>query len=93
MTVCGCDFSALFSLIIIGLIRAGVLVGGTGSIRGGGTPVSRPKGTSPRFAPVDLTLTGGPASNGVRKAFSHDPGRGSLELVVTAGVDVIIGVG
>jgi hypothetical protein len=93
MTVCGCDFSALFSLIMIGFISAGALVGGIGSIRGGGTPVSWPNGTSSRFGPADLALIGGPASNGVRNAFSHDPGRGSVELVVMVGVEVATGVG
>jgi hypothetical protein len=74
-------------------MRVGGLVCWTGSILGGGTPVSRPKGTSSRFAPVDLAPSGGPASNGVRNAFSHDPGLGSLELAATAAADVTTGVG
>src|SRR5438128_9949536 len=69
MTVCGGGLSAPFSVIMIGFMRAGVLVG-RASILGGGTPVSRPKGTSSRFAPVGLALIGGPASSGVRNAFS-----------------------
>src|SRR5260370_8587501 len=85
MIVCGSGFSALFSVIMIGFMRVGGAVCWTGSILGGGTPVSRPKGTSSRFAPADLALIGGPASKGVRNAFSHDPGRGSLELVATPG--------
>lgn len=83
MTVWGCGFSAAFSVIMIVCFGSAVVVGGgTGSILGGGTPVSRPKGTSSRFVPIDLVLMGGPASRGVRNAFSHDPGRGSLELAV-----------
>src|SRR5713101_844660 len=93
MIVCGSGFSGLFSVIMIGLMRVGGAVCWTGSILGGGTPVSRPKGTSSRFAPADLALIGGPASKGVRNAFSHDPGRGSLELVAMAGVVATGGVG
>src|SRR3989442_514262 len=78
MTVRGVGFSVVFSVIMIGFMRAGVLAGGTGSILGGGTPVSRPKGTSSRFAPADLAVIGGPGSRGVRNAFSHDPILGSL---------------
>src|SRR5260370_36862644 len=85
MIGCGSGFSGPFSVIMIGLMIVSGAVCWTGSILGGGTPVSRPKGTSSRFAPVDLALIGGPASRGVRNAFSQDPGRGSLGLVVTAG--------
>src|SRR2546428_11535115 len=92
MTVCGGGLSAPFSVIMIGFMRAGVLVG-RASILGGGTPVSRPKGTSSRFAPVDLALVGGPASRGVRNAFSHDPGRGSVWLGAAVGVVAITGGG
>src|SRR2546427_13034027 len=78
MTVGRCGFSAIFSVImIVGLMGADVLGDGTGSILGGGTPVSRPKGVSSRFAPVALAFIGGPAFCGVRKAFSHAPGPGS----------------
>src|SRR2546428_13399797 len=78
MTVGRCGFSAIFSVImIVGLMGADVLGDGTGSILGGGTPVSRPKGVSSRFAPVALAFIGGPASCGVGKAFSPHPGRGS----------------
>src|SRR6266851_880062 len=93
MIVCGNGFSEPFSVIMIGFMRVGGAVCWTGSILGGGTPVSRPKGTSSRFALADLALIGGPASRGVRNTFSHDPGRGSLELVVaTAGVVATGGV-
>src|SRR2546430_11409506 len=92
MTFCGGGLSAPFSVIMIGFMRAGVLVG-RASILGGGTPVSRPKGTSSRFAPVDLALIGGPASSGVRNAFSHDHGRGSVCLCATGGVVAITAAG
>src|SRR3989442_3222425 len=86
MTVGRCGFSAIFSVImIVGLMGADVLGDGTGSILGGGTPVSRPKGVSSRFAPVDLAFIGGPASSGVRNAFSHHPGRGSMMVGGTGG--------
>src|SRR2546428_3308494 len=79
MTVGRCGFSAIFSVImIVGLMGADVLGDGTGSILGGGTPVSRPKGVSSRFAPVALAFIGGPASSGVLNAFSPDPRRGSV---------------
>src|SRR5260370_36415348 len=93
MIVCGSGFSGLFSVIMIGFMRVSGDVCWTGSILGGGTPVSRPKGTSSRFAPIDLAVIGGPASRGVRNAFSHDPGRGSLGLIATAGVVAAGGVG
>ena len=93
MTVRGVGFSVVFSVIMIGFMRAGVLAGGTGSILGGGTPVSRPKGTSSRFAPADLAVIGGPASRGVRNAFSHDPSRGSLVVGAMVGVVVTTGLG
>jgi len=94
MIVGGDDFSALFSVImIVGFAKAGELVDGTGSILGGGTPVSRPKGVSSRLIAVDLALIGGPASSGVRNAFSHDPGLGSLGLGVTGVVLVMTGLG
>src|SRR2546422_9034574 len=94
MTVGRCGFSAIFSVImIVGLMGADVLGDGTGSILGGGTPVSRPKGVSSRFAPVALAFIGGPASCGVRKAFSPDPGRGAMMGGVTVGVVVRTGLG
>src|SRR3989442_8801131 len=86
MTVGRCGFSAIFSVImIVGLMGADVLGDGTGSILGGGTPVSRPKGVSSRFAPVALAFIGGPASSGGRKPFSPDPGRGSMMVGVKGG--------
>src|SRR2546428_12592852 len=86
MTVGRCGFSAIFSVImIVGLMGADVLGDGTGSILGGGTPVSRPKGVSSRFAPVALAFIGGPASCGVRNRFSPGPGRGPVMGGVTVG--------
>src|SRR5437870_8518860 len=94
MTVGGNDLSELFSVImIIGFEKAGEPVDGTGSILGGGTPVSRSKGTSSRPVAVDRALIGGPASSGVRNAFSQDPGRGSLGLGVVGVVLVMSGLG
>src|SRR2546428_7605414 len=79
MTVGRCGFSAIFSVImIVGLMGADVLGDGTGSILGGGTPVSRPKGVSSRFAPVALAFIGGPGSCGVRKAFFPHPRPGAM---------------
>src|SRR2546426_5577822 len=94
MTVGGNDLSELFSVImIIGFEKAGEPVDGTGSILGGGTPVSRSKGTSSRPVAVDRALIGGPASRGVRNAFSQDPGRGLLGLGGMGGGLVMTGVG
>jgi len=94
MTVGGNDLSELLSVImIIGFEKAGEIVDGTGSILGGGTPVSRSKGTSSRPVVVDRALIGGPASSGVRNAFSQDPGRGSLGLGVMGVVLVMTGLG
>src|SRR5256886_6834471 len=77
MTVGGNDLSELFSVImIIGFEKAGEIVDCTGSILGGGTPVSRSKGTSSRPVAVDRALIGGPASRGVWKPFSPTPRRG-----------------
>jgi hypothetical protein len=47
------------------------------SILGGGMPVSRWKGASEVLG-RGILGAGGPASRGVLKAFSQDPGRGSL---------------
>src|SRR2546430_4201169 len=94
MTVGGNDLSELFSVImIIGFEKAGEIVDCTGSILGGGTPVSRSKGTSSRPVAVDRALIGGAASGGVRNAFFPDPGRGSLGLGVMGGVLVMTGRG
>ena len=56
---------------------AGLEVGFFTSILGGGTPVSRWKGAS-EILELGSLGEGGPASSGVLKAFSQDPGRGSL---------------
>src|SRR2546429_4549524 len=94
MTVGGNDLSELFSVImIIGFEKAGEPVDGTGSILGGGTPVSRSKGTSSRPVAVDRALIGGPASSGGCNAFSPNPGRGSVGLGMTGGVLVMTGPG
>src|SRR5256886_17390005 len=83
MIVGGDDFSALFSVImIVGFAKAGELVDGTGSILGGGTPVSRPQGVSSRLIAVDLALIGGTGFRGGGKAFSPDSGPGSPGLRV-----------
>src|SRR2546429_2769518 len=94
MTVGGNDLSELFSVImIIGFEKAGEIVDCTGSILGGGTPVSRSKGTSSRPVAVDRALIGGPALSGVRNAFFPIPGPGSLGLGGMGGVVVMIGLG
>src|SRR5439155_1195925 len=79
MTVCGGGLSAPFSVIMIGFMRAGVLVG-RASILGGGTPVSRPKGTSSRFAPVDLALIGEPAYE--RGLYSNELDKESSQAIL-----------
>ncbi len=56
---------------------AGLDIVGFASILGGGMPVSRWKGAS-EILGLGSFGGGGPASSGVRKAFSQDPGRGSL---------------
>jgi len=56
---------------------AGLGIVGFASILGGGTPVSCWKGAS-EILGLGIFGGGGPASSGVRKAFSQDPGRGSL---------------
>jgi hypothetical protein len=66
----------VFSEITIGGF-IGVDVGGFTSILGGGMPVSRWKGASEMLG-IGILGAGGPASRGVLKAFSQDPGRGSL---------------
>ena len=43
--------------------------------------------------PVALEVKGGPASSGVRKAFSHEPDRGSLPVGEEVGAGVITGGG
>ena len=48
------------------------------SILGGGMPVSRWKGASEVLG-LGILGEGGPASSGVLKAFSQEPGRGSLD--------------
>lgn len=50
-------------------------------MRGGGMPVSRPNGISSLLIPEPLELIGGPASSGVRNAFSHEPSLGSLDII------------
>jgi len=56
---------------------AGLDMVGFASILGGGMPVSRWKGAS-EILELGSLGEGGPASSGVLKAFSQDPGRGSL---------------
>ena len=58
-------------------------------MRGGGIPVSRMKGIS--SLPVARDVRGGPASNGVRNAFSQEPDRGSPAGAVRAGAGVMTG--
>src|SRR2546430_8279352 len=92
MTVGGNDLSELFSVImIIGFEKAGEPVDGTGSILGGGTPVSRSKGTSSRPVAVDRALIGGASSGGVWNAFSPEPRRGSPGPGVVGAVRVVDG--
>ena len=55
---------------------AGLDMAGFASILGGGMPVSRWKGAS-EILGLGILGGGGPASSGVLKAFSQDPGRGS----------------
>ena len=77
--------SSGFDAIIVGGLED-VIVGeaiGTGmgcfnSILGGAKLGSRPKLASVSFADDDLTVIEGTASRGVLKAFSQDPGRGSV---------------
>ena len=70
--------SELFSPITTGVLAiAGVIDSDFCSILGGGIPDSFPNGISPPIAPDALAVRGGPASSGVRNAFSHEPGRGS----------------
>src|SRR5256885_13642061 len=79
MTVGGNDLSELLSVImIIGFEKAGEIVDGTGSILGGGTPVSRSKGTSSRPVAVDRALIGGASFGGGWKAFFPNPRPGFL---------------
>src|SRR5215467_6236851 len=82
--------SAPLSSITIGGLATEEMFGCIfGSIRGGGMPVSLPKGIcSP--APDIFAVIGGPASKGVRNAFSHDPWRGSVGVGVAG---VMIGGG
>lgn len=64
-----------------GTTNGGIVWGasdGRGSILGGGIPVSRSKGAWEAVGEEILGVAG-PASSGVRKAFSHDPARGSLD--------------
>ena len=86
-------FSEALSLIVIG----GLIIGGKGrplaSIRVRGTPVSCPNGIWSLVVPDALLLTGGPASNGVRNAFSHEPTPGSAADTEGVGILVITGGG
>src|SRR2546428_8298350 len=92
MTVGGNVLSELFSVImIIGFEKAGEPVDGTGSILGGGTPVSRSKGTSSRPVAVDRALIGGAASRGGSNPFSPEPGPGSVGHGVMGGGPVLTG--
>src|SRR5256712_2326490 len=92
MTVGRCGFSAIFSVImIVGLMGADVLGDGTGSILGGGTPVSRPKGVSSRFAPVALAVIGGPPSPRGRNPFPRRCRPGSGQRGVHGGARVDTG--
>src|SRR2546429_7050812 len=87
MTVGGNDLSELFSVImIIGFEKAGEPVDGTGSILGGGTPVSRSKGTSSRPVAVDRALIGGPAFGGCLNTFFPPTRPGALGTRVVGGM-------
>jgi hypothetical protein len=66
----------VFSEITIGGFVE-VAVRGFTSILGGGMPVSRWNGASEMLG-LGILGAGSPASRGVLKAFSQDPGRGSL---------------
>ncbi len=77
--------SSAFELIIVGGLddmpveeAVGTGMGCFNSILGGATLGSRSKLASASFADDDLTVIGGPASSGVLKAFSHEPGLGSV---------------
>ncbi len=68
------DDSAFWEITIGGFARLDI--GGFDSILGGGRPVSRWKGAS-EILGLGILGGGGPASRGVLKAFSQEPGRGS----------------
>ena len=77
--------SALVAIIVGGLGEklveeaVGAGIGCFSSILGGATLSSRSKPAPASFMDEDLDGAGGPASRGVLKAFSQEPGLGSVE--------------
>ncbi len=62
-------------------------------MRGGGIPVSWMNGISSLPVPVAREVRGGPASKGVRNAFSQEPDRGSPAGAEGRGAGVMTGGG